>query len=672
MWDRRVVEKVESYVGEYVVACSFKNVVDDFSWAFAGVYGPHIISSRRLLWDELAGLMCWWDLPWCIGGDFNVTHFPGERSGEARFCPAMMEFSDFISEQHLMDLPLAGGMLTWSNSVSWSRIDRFLVSPEWEAKFPGLFQKRMNRLCSDHFPILLDCGGIKGGVRPFKFENMWLKADGFVDKVRLWWSSYSFQGSPSFIFAQKLKALKADLKRWNEQVFGNVEFCKKALLEELNALDCLEEERGLAPHEKVRKSVVIGELEHVTLQEEISWRQKSRVLWLKEGDKCTKFFHRVANSNQPTIRAFVVQYYESLFTEPYGWRPRLDDLDFSSLGEVEASSLETPFGEREVLEVVMGMNRDKAPGPDGFSMAFFQDCWNVLKSDIMGVFQDFHAHSKFVKSLNATFIALIPKISGAIDLKDFRPISLVSGIYKIIAKVLANRLKKVLEKIVSEPQNAFVKGRQILDSVLLANECVDSRIMSGNPGVICKLDIEKAYDHVNWSFLLYMLRRCGFGSHILAHSSPAKGMLRRGFLMPRPCGGVPRRSPEPVSLSEVGESSERSNLFGEAFTLPWNMSEAGVEVEDGVSGANGYPEPVADALAIAPFLGVSCGGNEQGFLDLMCDIEEGHKREGMFADDGGSVVKSKGWRERKNLECSLIFDVGSIGSSRVKNRSLRV
>jgi hypothetical protein len=75
---------------------------------------------------------------------------------------------------------------------------------------------------------------------------MWLKSDGFVDKVRHWWSSYSFLGTPSFVLAQKLKALKVDLKRWNEQVFGNVEFRKKALLEELNALDCLEEERGLS------------------------------------------------------------------------------------------------------------------------------------------------------------------------------------------------------------------------------------------------------------------------------------------------------------------------------------------------------------------------------------------------------------------------------------------
>jgi hypothetical protein len=169
----------------------------------------------------------------------------------------------------------------------------------------------------------------------------------------------------------------------------------------------------------------------------------------------------------------------------------------------------------------------------------------------------------------------------------------------------------------------------------------------------------------------------------LVHSSPAKGMLRRGFLMPRPCGGVSRRSPEPGQSSAVGFtseagqssgiSSERCKVLREAFELPWNISEDGVEVEDGVLEANGYPEAVADALAIAPLLGISCGENEKGFLDLLSDIEEGHKREGVFADEGGSVLKSKGWRERKNLECSLNFDVGSIGSGRVKNRScLRV
>jgi hypothetical protein len=88
---------------------------------------------------------------------------------------------------------------------------------------------------------------------------------------------------------------------------------------------------------------------------------------------------------------------------------------------------------------------------------------------------------------------------------------LVGGIYKIISKVLANRFKFVVGKIISNTQNAFIGGRQILDSVLIANECVDSHIRLGEPGLLCKLDLEKAYDHVNWDFLLYLLQRCGLG-----------------------------------------------------------------------------------------------------------------------------------------------------------------
>jgi len=98
----------------------------------------------------------------------------------------------------------------------------------------------------------------------------------------------------------------------------------------------------------------------------------------------------------------------------------------------------------------------------------------------------------------------------AMEVRDFRPISLVGGVYKILSKVLAKRLRKVMHGIISEFQNAFVLDRQILDSVLITNECLDSRLKAGIPGVLRKLDVEKAFDHVSWDFLMYTLQRCVF------------------------------------------------------------------------------------------------------------------------------------------------------------------
>jgi len=238
-----VVEKVDVCFGVFTLTVSFRNVVDRFVWAFAGVYGPNSDIDRSLLWDELAGILSWWSLPWCIGGDFSVARFPSERSGEG--CrSAMRVFSDFFSEHGLVDFPLAEGAFTWSRSFDppiWFRIDRFLVSPDWEARFPVSSQKRLPCLYSDHFSILLDCCDISRGSRPFKFENMWLKAEGFVGKVKQWWDSYSFHGTPSFALACKLKALKKDLKIWNEEVFGKVERNRGSCLKNLRLLILLKE-----------------------------------------------------------------------------------------------------------------------------------------------------------------------------------------------------------------------------------------------------------------------------------------------------------------------------------------------------------------------------------------------------------------------------------------------
>ena len=106
-----------------------------------------------------------------------------------------------------------------------------------------------------------------------------------------------------------------------------------------------------------------------------------------------------------------------------------------------------------------------------------------MERDVLAVFEEFYLQSKFEKSLNATFLALVLKKNDASNIQDFRPISLMGSVYKILAKVLANHLKVVLDQLISESQNSFVGGRQILDSVLIAIKCVDSRMKSKIPGL---------------------------------------------------------------------------------------------------------------------------------------------------------------------------------------------
>ena len=164
------------------------------------------------------------------------------------------------------------------------------------------------------------------------------------------------------------------------------------------------------------------------------------------------------------IKFQVKQFYHSLYQEGESWRPEVDGLPFDSIDPFDRDLLERPFDREEVIQVVQNLQGDKAPGPDGFTMAFFQKCWRTVEADVMAFFGGgAHEFGKFERSLNATFISLIPKKINAVNIWDFRPISLIGSVYKLLAKVLANRLALVLHGIVSESQNSFVGGRKILD-----------------------------------------------------------------------------------------------------------------------------------------------------------------------------------------------------------------
>lgn len=128
-------------------------------------------------------------------------------------------------------------------------------------------------------------------------------------------------------------------------------------------------------------------------------------------------------------------------------------------------------------------------------------------------FKEFNRHENFVKSLNETFFVLIQndKNKGAEDLRDFRSISLVDSLYKWLGKELANKLIRVIGKVVSKAQNAFMEGRQILDASIITNETIDSISKSDDCGILCKFGIKKAYDKINWSFLLLVLQNMSFG-----------------------------------------------------------------------------------------------------------------------------------------------------------------
>ncbi|GJX49213.1 kinase-like domain, beta-lactamase/transpeptidase-like protein [Tanacetum coccineum] len=212
------------------------------------------------------------------------------------------------------------------------------------------------------------------------------------------------------------------------------------------------------------------------------------------------------------IKQEMVRDYKNLFTKRSGIRPRFYcDRVVKILGE-DAGMLECEIGEKEVWNAICGCNGDKAPDPNGFNFKFIKKFWAIIKHDLMIAVRWFWDTIEISRGYNTSFISIIPKVADPVGLRDFRLISLIRCYYKILAKILAKRVKKVIGEVVGDVQNVFIKGRSILDGVLIANETVEYLMKSKGKCLVFKVDFEKAYDSINWRFLDDIMKRMGFGS----------------------------------------------------------------------------------------------------------------------------------------------------------------
>ncbi|GLT51155.1 hypothetical protein SLA2020_245850 [Shorea laevis] len=212
------------------------------------------------------------------------------------------------------------------------------------------------------------------------------------------------------------------------------------------------------------------------------------------------------------VKDEIARYFRRVFQGETWNRPKPGNIKFQQISEEKKEWLERPFSVEEIEEGLRSCDGSKAPGPDGYNFNFLKFAWHCIKEDFIKFFSEFHRNGKLVRGLNSSFIALIPKKLNATELKDYRPISLLGCVYKLLAKVLANRLKSVISEVVSDTQSAFVGGRQLVDSVLVLNEVVDEIKKRKQPAFVFKADFEKAYDCVDWSFLDWMMESLGFGT----------------------------------------------------------------------------------------------------------------------------------------------------------------